>query len=77
VLCIRPILTYTPPAGAYNLSAVTFPLQVRQNKMLRLFTNAPWFVRIYTLYHELQLKLLTVIFENECRRPLRTDSCKG
>jgi hypothetical protein len=54
---IQPIMTYASAAWTYDSTAIASALQVRQNKLLRVLTKAPWFVRNDALHRDLQLDL--------------------
>jgi hypothetical protein len=66
VWCALPTMKYLPPVWAYDLSAIiSSSRQVRQNKLLRPLTDAPWFMRNDTPHNELRIVLLVTIFKNE------------
>jgi hypothetical protein len=51
---LRPLLTYACPVwGKYATSYIN-KIQIFQNKVLRIITNAPWFIRNINLHKDLQ-----------------------
>jgi hypothetical protein len=61
---IQPIMTYASAAWTYDSTAIASALQVRQNKLLRVLTKAPWFVRNDALHRDLQLDPLNIVFQH-------------
>lgn len=53
---IQPILTYAPSPWCFAADTHLNKLEVTQNKIMRLITGAPWFVRNIELRQDLQLK---------------------
>jgi glucokinase len=53
-------------ASTADSNAIASALQVRQNQLLRLMTNAPWFVQNEALPWDFQLDPLDVVFKAHC-----------
>ncbi|GBL75092.1 RNA-directed DNA polymerase from mobile element jockey [Araneus ventricosus] len=65
---LRPILTYA--TQIWGLSAKTHrkKIQTLQNKILRMMTNAPWFVRNEVIHNDLQIESIETHVKNLSRK---------
>ncbi|GFY05460.1 RNA-directed DNA polymerase from mobile element jockey [Trichonephila clavipes] len=52
---LRPMITYWSPVWEAAAPIHTKCIQVIQNKILRIITNAPWYVRNSVIHHDLQI----------------------
>ena len=59
---IRPVMTYASVSWAYSSDKHINILQVVQNKILRMITNSPWFVRNSQLHCDLNVEYLKSLF---------------
>ena len=65
---ILPILTYACPVWLGTSNTNIKRIQTLQNKVLRMATNAPWFVRNQQIHHELGVDPFAVHVEELTRR---------
>uniref|UniRef100_A0A2S2R865 Putative RNA-directed DNA polymerase n=1 Tax=Sipha flava TaxID=143950 RepID=A0A2S2R865_9HEMI len=52
---LRPLLTHACPIWGNCSSAHIRKIQIFQNKILRIITNTPWFIRKVNLHKDLQI----------------------
>lgn len=75
---LRPILTYACPAWMSASKTTLKKLQVAQNKILRILTDAPWFVRNKQLHSELGLSEMEVFIRCTAKNFFdRIHQCEG
>ncbi|GBN36236.1 RNA-directed DNA polymerase from mobile element jockey [Araneus ventricosus] len=53
---LRPILTYAAQIWGFTAKSHRKKTQILQNKILRIMTNAPWFVRNEVIHDDLQIE---------------------
>ncbi|GFU32672.1 RNA-directed DNA polymerase from mobile element jockey [Trichonephila clavipes] len=53
---LRPIITYASPVWGAAAATHMKKIQVIQNKILRLITNAPWYVRNDVIHYDLHME---------------------
>ncbi|GFW04404.1 RNA-directed DNA polymerase from mobile element jockey [Trichonephila clavipes] len=51
---LRPVLTYAAPVWGAAAPTTIKKVQTMQNKILRIMTNAPWYIRHSVLHHDLK-----------------------
>ncbi|GFV25436.1 probable RNA-directed DNA polymerase from transposon X-element [Trichonephila clavipes] len=56
---LRPVLTYGSPVWGAAATTHMKKIQVIQNKILRVMTNAPWYVRNDVIHNDLHMKPIT------------------
>lgn len=61
---IRPILTYATPTWATLSNQLLNNMEVFQNKLLRLITGAPWYVRNSIIANDLDVEPVLVHIQN-------------
>lgn len=54
-VAMRPVMTYAAQVWGFLAKSNFQHLQVLQNKILRMITNAPWFVKNTTLHNDLRI----------------------
>lgn len=65
---IRPAMTYGAPAWALVSKTNLYKLEVIQNKVLRLITNAPWFVRNTQLRKDLKIPSIMEFIKDKVKK---------
>lgn len=68
---IRPLMTYGAPCWAYAAPTRLRRLQLIQNKVLRIISNAPRYTRTVDLHNEYRLERLSVVFKKLATRLYR------
>ncbi|GFW20106.1 RNA-directed DNA polymerase from mobile element jockey [Trichonephila clavipes] len=53
---LRPVITYGSPVWGAAAATHMKKIQVMQNKILRVMTNAPWYVRNDVIHNDLQME---------------------
>ncbi|GFX14183.1 RNA-directed DNA polymerase from mobile element jockey [Trichonephila clavipes] len=62
ILCkqiLRPVITYGSPVWGAAATTHMKKIQVIQNKILRVMTNAPWYVRNDVIHNDLHMEPIT------------------
>ncbi|GFS91342.1 putative RNA-directed DNA polymerase from transposon BS [Trichonephila clavipes] len=62
ILCqqiLRPVITYGSPVWGAAATIHTKKIQVIQNKILRVMTNTPWYVRNDVIHNDLHMEPIT------------------
>ncbi|GBN97044.1 RNA-directed DNA polymerase from mobile element jockey [Araneus ventricosus] len=65
---LRPILTYSAPIWCVTAKTHRSKIQILQNKILRIMTNAPWFVRNDVIHKDLKIELIEDHVKNLSRK---------
>ncbi|GBO07200.1 RNA-directed DNA polymerase from mobile element jockey [Araneus ventricosus] len=65
---LRPILTYSAPIWCITAKTHRRKIQILQNKILRIMTNAPWFVRNDVIHKDLKIELIEDHVKNLSRK---------
>ncbi|GBN20083.1 RNA-directed DNA polymerase from mobile element jockey [Araneus ventricosus] len=64
----RPILTYYAPIWCITANTHRRKIQILQKKILRIMTNAPWFVRSDVIHKDLKIEMIEDHVKNISRR---------
>ncbi|GFT24359.1 probable RNA-directed DNA polymerase from transposon X-element [Trichonephila clavipes] len=62
ILCkqiLRPVITYGPPVWGAAATTQMKKIQVIQNKIFRVMTNVPWYVRNDVIHNDLHMEPIT------------------
>ncbi|GFV75889.1 probable RNA-directed DNA polymerase from transposon X-element [Trichonephila clavipes] len=69
---LRPIITYASPVWGAAAATHMKKIQVIQNKILRLITNAPWYVRNDVIHFDLHMEPISSYITKLARNVFRT-----
>ncbi|GFX28785.1 RNA-directed DNA polymerase from mobile element jockey [Trichonephila clavipes] len=69
---LRPIITYASPVWGAAAATHMKKIQVIQNKILRLITNAPWYVRNDVIHYDLHMEPISRYITNLARNVFRS-----
>ncbi|GFV67696.1 RNA-directed DNA polymerase from mobile element jockey [Trichonephila clavipes] len=61
---LRPVITYGSPVWRATAATHMKKIQVIQNKILRVMTNAPWYVRNDVIHNDLHMEPITKLSRN-------------
>lgn len=67
-MLVLSILTYAAPAWCYIPKSVFKPLQVVQNKTLRIINSSDWYTRNCEIHEDLNMKILNVILKDQVKK---------
>ena len=65
---VLPIITYAAPAFAYSAETTLRPLQVAQNKALKIIHSSDWYTRILQIHEDLEMEYVNVIIDRIVRQ---------
>ncbi|GFV19825.1 RNA-directed DNA polymerase from mobile element jockey [Trichonephila clavipes] len=69
---LRPIITYASPVWGAAAATNMKKIQVIQNKILRLITNAPWYVRNDVIHYDLHMEPISSYITKLARNVFRS-----
>ncbi|GFT48726.1 putative RNA-directed DNA polymerase from transposon X-element [Trichonephila clavipes] len=69
---LRPIITYASPVWGAAAATLMKKIQVIQNKILRLMTNAPWYVRNDVIHYDLHMESISSFITKLARNVFRS-----
>ncbi|GFT53705.1 RNA-directed DNA polymerase from mobile element jockey [Trichonephila clavipes] len=69
---LRPIITYASPVWGAAAATHMKKIQVIQNKILRLITNAPWYVRNDVIHFDLHMEPISSYITKLARNVFRS-----
>ncbi|GFX48493.1 RNA-directed DNA polymerase from mobile element jockey [Trichonephila clavipes] len=69
---LRPLLTYATPVWGAAAPTTIKKVQTMQNKILRIMTNAPWYIRNSVLHHDLKIDPIGDYITKRSRNVFRT-----
>ncbi|GFV37961.1 RNA-directed DNA polymerase from mobile element jockey [Trichonephila clavipes] len=69
---LRPIITYASPVLGAAAATHMKKIQVKQNKILRLITNAPWYVRNDVIHYDLHMEPISSYITKLARNVFRS-----
>ncbi|GFU03274.1 putative RNA-directed DNA polymerase from transposon X-element [Trichonephila clavipes] len=69
---LRPIITYASPVWGAAAATHMKKIQVIQNKILRLITNAPWYVRNDVIHYDLHMEPISSYITKLARNVFRS-----
>ncbi|GBN90447.1 hypothetical protein AVEN_19184-1 [Araneus ventricosus] len=68
VLLFKPILTYSAPIWCITAKPLGGKIQILQNKIIRIMTNGPWYVRNDVIHKDLKIEMVEDHLKNISRK---------